>query len=242
LTLVVAAAVLVFLKDPPAEGHSAADAGLSGYLELLRLRELWPIFPLIALTTAASVGIRGLWAGPYLVDVHGAEALLIGEITLFMALAMAAGSFLHGPLDTIFGTRKWVAMASNGIGLAALVWLAAFPVLPLGITTLVLVVIGICGGGYGILLAQGRAFLPPHLMGRGVTLLNFFSIGGTGAMQFATGAVVTAATVPGEPAVAYRWLFAFYAAPLAAALLVYLVSRDAAPERSIDAAPEPAER
>lgn len=242
ITLLVAAAILVFLKDPPAETHSAPNAGLSGYLELLRLRDLWPIFPLISLTTAASVGVRGLWAGPYLVDVHGAEALLIGKITLFMALAMAAGSFLHGPLDTIFGTRKWVAVAGNGLGLAALIWLAAFPVSPLGITTLALIVIGVCGGGYGILLAQGRAFLPPHLMGRGVTLLNFFSIGGTGAMQFATGAVVTAATVPGEPAVAYRWLFVFYAAMLAVALLVYLKSRDAAPERSIEAALEPAQR
>ena len=50
--------------------------------------------------------------------------------------------------------------------------------------------------GYGMLMAHARAFLPPHLLGRGVTLMNFFSIGGVGMMQFATGAVVTANVVP----------------------------------------------
>jgi hypothetical protein len=80
-------------------------------------------------------------------------------------------------------------------------------------------------------MAHARAFMPPHLVGRGVTLMNFFSIGGTGAMQFATGAVVTANAVPGEPAAAYSALFAFYAAILGITLAIYLFSRDAKPER-----------
>ena len=73
----------------------------------------WPIIPLTALNYAPAAGIRGLWAGPYLADVYGADALLIGRATLFMALAMIAGSFLYGPLDTIFRTRKCIAL-DNG--------------------------------------------------------------------------------------------------------------------------------
>ena len=49
-------------------------------------------------------------------------------------------------------------------------------------------------------------------------------------MQFATGGVVTASTVPGEPAAAYEALFWFYAAALAFALVVYLFAQDAKPE------------
>jgi hypothetical protein len=68
-----------------------------------------------------------------------------------------------------------------------------------------------------------------HLTGRGVTLMNFFSIGGVGLMQFLTGGVVTAAAVPGDPAAGYTALFGFYVLMLGLALLIYLFSRDAKP-------------
>ena len=82
------------------------------------MRLLWPIIPLTALNYAPATGIRGLWAGPYLADVYGADSLVIGEVTLFMALAMVAGAFLYGPLDTIFRTRKWVAVGGNSLSRA----------------------------------------------------------------------------------------------------------------------------
>lgn len=233
LTLLVAAAILAFVRDPAVEEGAHASAGFRGYLELIRLPVLWPILPLAALNYAAAAGIRGLWAGPYLDEVYGADALVIGQVTLFMALAMAVGTFIYGPLDTLFGTRKWVAVTGNTLGMAAIAWLAAFPLAGISAATVALVIIGLAGGSFGIIMAHGRAFMPAHLTGRGVTLLNFFSIGGVGLMQFATGAVVTAGTVPGEPAAAYRTLFFFYAGLLAASLLVYLFSRDARPERSV---------
>lgn len=233
VTLATAAAILLFVNDPERPDAEQGDNGFAGYLELLKLRALWPILPLVGLNYAAAAGIRGLWAGPYLADVYGADALLIGQVTLFMALAMVAGSFIYGPLDTLFGTRKWVAVIGNSLGLAALVFVALNPESGIATATLVLVVIGLTGASFGLLMAHGRAFLPPHLTGRGVTLLNFFSIGSVGLMQFATGAVVTASVVPGEPAAAYQALFWFYAAMLAFALLVYLAARDAKPERKI---------
>jgi hypothetical protein len=67
-------------------------------------------------------------------------------------------------------------------------------------------------------------------MGRGITLLNFFSMGTVGIMQFLTGAVATAATVPGKPVVAYSALFGFYALMLGIAVVIYFFSQDARPE------------
>lgn len=227
-TFATAAMLWVIVRDP--EREATEGAGFSGYLELLKLKSLWPIIPLIGLNYAAAVGIRGLWSGPFLAEVHGAEALLIGQVTLFMAVAMAAGSFIYGPLDNIFGTRKWVAVTGNSISIAALTWLAVSPAAAISSVTMAMVLIGVCGGSYGVLMAHGRAFLPAHLTGRGMTLLNFFSIGGAGLMQFATGGVVTAATVPAEPTAAYSVLFAFYAGTLATTVLIYLFSRDVRPE------------
>jgi hypothetical protein len=79
-------------------------------------------------------------------------------------------------------------------------------------------------------MAHARAFVPAHLTGRGVTLMNFFSIGGVGVMQFATGGVVTAYSVPDDPVPGYVALFSFYALAVGAAVLIYLFSRDARPE------------
>ncbi|MGO4843937.1 MFS transporter, partial [Rhizobiaceae sp. 2RAB30] len=77
--------------------------------------------------------------------VYGADALTIGNVTLFMALAMVAGSFLYGPMDTIFRTRKWVAFVGNAAGLAALVGLALYPAMEIAAVTAVLVVVGLFG-------------------------------------------------------------------------------------------------
>jgi sugar phosphate permease len=230
-TLLTALAVALLVRDPAEPGGSSGpSSGFAGYRELLRLRVLWPIIPLTMLNYAPTSGIRGLWAGPYLADVYGADAIVIGQVTLFMALAMVAGSFLYGPLDTIFRTRKWVAAGGNAMSLLALVYLTLVPVPGIVGTTVLFVIVGLCGSSYGLLMAHARAFVPAHLTGRGVTLMNFFAIGGVGAMQFATGGVVTAASVPGSPGSGYAALFGFYVLTLGASLLVYLLARDAKPE------------
>jgi MFS family permease len=239
ITILVALSVLCLVRDPERSAEAkAGGSGFGGYLELMRMPVLWAIIPLTAINYAPAAGIRGLWAGPYLADVYGADTLVIGQVTLFMALGMIAGSFLYGPLDTVFGTRKWVAVGGNVISLAALAFFALNPATTIPTATLTLIIIGIFGMSYGMLMAHARAFFPPHLTGRGVTLMNFYSIGGVALLQFATGGIVTASQVPGEPGAAYGALFAFYAVTLAISLAIYLFSRDASPA-SIAAAPVP---
>ncbi|MGE0281036.1 MAG: MFS transporter, partial [Rhizobiaceae bacterium] len=155
----------------------------------------------------------------------------IGNITFFMALAMVAGNFIYGPLDTLLRTRKWVGVGGTALALAALGYLALNVITDTTTVTILLILIGLAGGAYGLLMAHARAFFPPHLVGRGVTLMNFFTIGGVGIMQFATGAVVSSTADPHNPSGPYAALFGFYFVLLAAALVIYLFSRDARPER-----------
>lgn len=233
LSILTALALFTLVRDPPkAESDSDFAPGFSGFVDTLKLRLLWPIIPLIALNYTAAVGIRGLWAGPYLADVYGANSLMIGNVTLFMALAMTAGAFVYGPLDTIFGTRKWVAVIGNGFSVAVIGWLAVFPVSGISATIVAFILVGLFGSSYALLMAHARAFIPAHLTGRGMALMNFFSIGGVGVMQFLTGAVVTATTVPDMPERAYSALFAFYSLTLGASLIVYLLARDDKPEKN----------
>ncbi|MGB3501187.1 MAG: MFS transporter [Mesorhizobium sp.] len=229
VTVATAAAILAFVRDPKIENHGPSS-GFAGYVELLKLKVLWPLIPITAINYAPPVGIRGLWAGPFLTDVYQATTTTIGHVTLAMALAMVAGNFIYGPLDQIFRTRKWVAIAGNLVSLSALIWLVLRAGQGMWGDAAAFAVIGVAGASYGLLMAHARAFLPPHLTGRGVTLMNFFSIGGVGVMQFATGAVVTSSTVSGDPLAAYTALFTFYAGMLALSIVIYLAVRDAPPK------------
>ena len=231
-TLLVAAALALFVRDPERAEPGETGFGFSGYRELLRIRTIWLLAPLVALGYAPAASVRGLWAGPYLSEVYGADSLAIGQVVLFMALAMVAGALIYGPLDTILRTRKWVAVVGNGLGAAVILVLALDPVPGLTAVTVLFVLLGMFGGTYGLLMAHGRAFLPPHLTGRGMTLLNFFSIGGSAVLQFATGAVYTASYSAADPSAAYRALFWFYEIALAAAIAAYLFVPDAKPEKA----------
>ncbi len=230
VSFVTGFALIAFVRDPEIEKNPRANVGFAGFIEAIRIRKLWPIIPLVGLNYAPSVGILGLWAGPYLADIYGADSLLIGHVTLFMAIAVVTGSFVYGPLDTIFGTRKWVAVAGNTGSVLVVAYLALFPESGITRVTVSMVLIGLFGASYALIMAHARAYLPPHLTGRGMALLNFFSMGTVGVMQFLTGAVATAATVPGKPVVAYSALFGFYALTLGIAVIIYLFSQDARPE------------
>lgn len=232
VTALVALAIMVLVRDPERIDDPDGPAGFAGFIAILRIRALWFIVPLTLVYYAAAGGIRGLWTGPFLDDAYGADALLIGQVTLAMALAMALASFVWGPLDNWLNTRKWVLVSGVAIALAACLFLAVAPLSGIAAVTVALVVIGAACMGYGVLTAHCKSFMPPALIGRGVTLMNFFSIGGVALMQVMTGWLVTVAADPADPVAPYRYLFGFYALTLAAALAVYLFSRDAKPRRA----------
>lgn len=229
-SLLVALAIYWLVQDPVIE--KLDKSGLSGYLSLLKLPVLWPIMLMTLLCYAPVAGIRGLWAGPYLQDMYSASGLVIGQVTLFMAIAMIVGSLAYGPMDRLVNTRKWVVFIGNAIVLTMLLLLIAKPISSINMTTVIFVVIGITGTSYGVLMAHGRAFLPSHLIGRGVTLLNFCSIFGAGVMQFASGQIIEKQDDPSSPE-SYQLLFGVYAVVLGIALVVYLFSRDAKPKTTL---------
>ncbi len=234
VTVLVGALIFFVVRDPKS-ATAKGDGGFGGYLKLLRIPVLWLIIPAIMVHYAAAAGIRGLWAGPYLSDVFGANSLLIGQVTLWMAIAMALGSVAYGPLDTVFNSRKWVAFTGALIGVVALAFLAVNPQSSLTVVTVCLIVIGMSGLGYGVFMAHARAWFPPELTGRGVTLMNFCSIGGVATLQIVSGHVATAYEVPGEPTAGYSALFAFYGIMLALALAIYLAAPDAKPKPAVKA-------
>lgn len=198
-------------------------------MTLFRIRELWPIFPIILGGYMVAAGLRGSWIGPFHEDLFNYDTLEIGRATLYMSIAIALGTLFFGPLDRIFNTRKWVVMAGSLIVLITCIVMAIFiPADPFW-SLVAFVLIGFFGASYAVQMAHGKSFIPVHLTGRGVTLLNFCSIGGAGIFQWLSGPVVEAYTVTNNPKVEYQALFVFYAILVALAMFAYSFAKDAKP-------------
>jgi len=218
ITALVATVLWVVIPDPPrAEAPQGTKARLR---DVLRIRALWWMMPLLFVNYAPAAGLRGLWVGPYMTDTFGADANLVGQATLVMAFAMIAGNFAYGPLDRLFGTRKWVILGGNLLGAAALAVLAIAPALGFWPSAMLLAAVGFFGASFPMLMAHGRSFIPAHLTGRGVTLINLFSIGGVGLLQVASGHLHRM----GDGS--YSLLFGFFALLLLAGCAVYLFATD----------------
>lgn len=224
VTLLVSAALWVFMKDPP----KPEIAGKRGsVLDLLKIKALWFIIPMMFVNYAPAAGLRGLWVGPYGADVFGADTAMIGTMTLVMGLAMVAGNFVYGPMDRIFGTRKWVVFVGNAIGALGCFALGSLGSGPsIWTATALLALVGFCGASFPIMIAHARPFFPEHLTGRGVTLLNLFGIGGVGVMQFVTGRLMDSWEAGKTEVFAYPMLFMFYGVLVCCGLAIYAFSPD----------------
>ncbi len=221
LSAVVAAGIALTVKDP-----AKLESDMRGSVfDLLKMPVLWLILPLMFVHYAPAGAIRGLWIGPYLRDVFDASQSQIGLATLLMGLAMIAGVVMYGPLDRLMGSRKWVNFGGNALTAAAVLTLWAMPQPGMWTAVALMCAVGLFGASFPMMVAHGRSFVPPHLTGRGVTLLNLFGIGGVGLMQFVTGRLHAGAQ-GGDVAAPYVAIFGFFGLALVAGLAVYLFSRD----------------
>ena len=221
ISMAVAIGIWVTVHDP----KRVVTEHKGSVLDLLKEPALWAILPLMLVSYAPSGALRGLWAGPYLRDVFGLSTTQIGQATLIMGAAMITGTFAYGPLDRILNTRKWVILGGNALCTAALVLLCLWVDNSVWLTILLLAVIGFTGATFPVIMAHGRAFVPAHLVGRGVTLLNLFGIGGVGLAQFATGRI-HAGSVEFSPTAPYIAIFAVFAVTLAIGCVIYLFCQD----------------
>lgn len=225
--LLTGIAIFLTVRDPQKPEETPAHGGI---WDLLKIRELWPIFPMVFAGYMVAAGLRGSWIGPFHSDLYQYDTLQIGRATLYMSIAFVLGILFFGPLDRLFNSRKKVVITGNAIVLATCCAMVFnMPATP-WIGTAAFVVTGFFGASYAVQMAHGKAFIPTHLTGRGVTLLNFCSIGGAGIFQWISGPVVETFSSPGTPQSTYEVLFAYYSILTAMALLAYAFSKDARPE------------
>jgi predicted MFS family arabinose efflux permease len=227
-----AALVAIFVREDgidrvhPGAGETMGES-LRGVLEVARLPAFVPLFLMHAMSYSSYVLIVGLWGGPYLTHVYGYGLTARGDLLMLPAISHIIGVVVWGHAERVFGTYKPLVLSgalatAAALGLLAAlgkpapfwlgVWLALFGFLPAYIP---------------VLLAHGRSFLSPHLLGRGMTLFNIGTMGGAFVVQLVSGALIDVfpAQAGVYPVDAYRAVFAAQALGIVVACAAYLTMR-----------------
>lgn len=225
IALTIAIVLFLVLRDPIRDPEEQQQKG--SLLDLLGNRKLLLIFPLMLMCYAPAAGLRGLWAGPYFRDMFNLDQIDLGQVTLVMAGAMALGAFAYGPAERLFGSKKRVILSGNLLVGAGCLTLWAFPQSSWLVSAGLFTAIGFFGASFPALMAHGQLFLPRHLTGRGMTLLNLFGIGGVALMQFITSAMANRlGTNQTATPDFYSQIFLLFAVGTLAGCAVYLFSSE----------------
>jgi MFS family permease len=200
---------------------------LAGVAAVVRLPGFWPIFAMNCIAYSSYVIIVGLWGGPYLTHVYGYGLTTRGELLMLPALGQIVGVVLWGQADRISHNHKALVLCGALASAVALALLAALGKPDPYVLTAWLAVFGLLPAFLPVLLAHGRLVLPPKLLGRGMTLFNIGSMGGTFVVQLVSGALIDLfpAQAGVYPLDAYRLVFAAQAAAIVAASVAYLTVR-----------------
>ena len=190
--LAAAGIIHAIVRDPPALSHpeGANEGGFEALAKIMSIRGLWPIWPIMTLGYGILIAERGLWMGPYLSDVHGLGTIARGNIILLMAAAITLGALACGPLERWTGTRKWLGVLGSGTAAWTLILLALLEKPSLTTVTVLLCLAGLSGMTYSVVMAHIRSYFPDHVLGRGITLANFFCMAGAGLVQAVSGRYV----------------------------------------------------
>ncbi|MCX7931913.1 MAG: MFS transporter [Rhodovarius sp.] len=183
--LLVAAMVREVVPASPARRLRDEMRLVFGFAISPQLRSL---MVLAFVSLAAVLGVRGLWGGPWLMEVKGLSRIEAGHLLLLAAAALVAGPFLAGlaarlcqhPVPLIAAGHLTAAACLGGLLLAA-----PFPS-PL-LDGLLLAGFGIAISCQVVMFALVRSRVAPEFTGRALSAQNMFFFGGAALWQAASG-------------------------------------------------------
>ncbi|SLN39613.1 MFS transporter [Oceanibacterium hippocampi] len=216
---------------PAAAGPASLGEAVQGLVQILKSRPFQRILAMGLVAYAPSMTLIGLWAGPYLADVHGLDRVERGHVLFLMAVASPFGILAFGPLDRLFGSRKRVVIGGALASAGCFALLALLDAPPLAVAVGLFVAATFLQGYQVPLAAHCRASFADHQVGRASTALNLTAIMGVALMQVIASLVIDGMAGPGGPEEgAYQAAFAVVASLILAAMLVYRRADDIPPE------------
>ena len=178
VSLVLAVACWIIVRDRPDTGSAAAaprfdrTVVLTGLLAVLKNRATWPAIVVNTGMAGAFFTFGGLWATPYLVQVHGmARAVATAHLSLWFG-GFAVGCFFIGTLSDRIGRRKPVLIATSHVYAAIwLSWLSGAS-MPPWLSYALFAVMGLVTAGFSLTWACAKEVNPPLLSGMSTSIAN----------------------------------------------------------------------
>jgi predicted MFS family arabinose efflux permease len=209
-SLVVAVAVVVLVpRDdaaPPAPRSPLAE--MAGVLRIGLSRPLRGIIAVALVSLASSLVLRGLWGGPWLMEIKGLNRIDAGQVLGLFTLSLIVGPALIGLVDRRVGRRRDLIAASHIIAAILIALLAAgAPALPVsqafGIAAMparydeaLLVLIGIVLCTQPLIYGMARQMVDVADAGKALAAVNLAFFLGTALLQSATGVIAAAFGLP----------------------------------------------
>lgn len=200
--VVVAALVAVIVPTTQPSGQQRSMA--TEMVSVVRLgvsRAVRGMMILAFVTLAVQLVLRGLWAGPWLMEFKGLSRIEAGNALALFTVAVVVAPVLSGILDRRIGHRRLLLLIFNLLAAVILLLMAlgapgyplavAFgvPYLPARIDTLFLILIGFLVSMQPLLYAMIREVVATDNVGKALSAANLSFFLGTAVMQSATSPV-----------------------------------------------------
>ena len=167
----IALAALRWVAETPT-GKVDRTVWLTGLATVLKNRATWPGFFGNLGLGGAFFAFAGLWAVPYLTQVHGlTRAVAANHVSVYF-IGFAVGSALWGRVSDALGRRKPVMLAVSGAHVLGWgVWLSGVA-LPLSATYALCGLMGLATAGFTLSWAAAKEVNPPQLSGMATSVVN----------------------------------------------------------------------
>ena len=208
----VLVAIAVFVLVPKTDpAHTDDSSPLSQMAEVMRIglsRPLRGVIALALVSLAAALVLRGLWGGPWLMDIKGLSRIETGHDLGLFTLAFIVGPALVGILDRKFGHRRPMLAASHLFAALILMLIAAgaphyfvsnlfgVAAMPAHYDVALLVLFGLAISAQPLLFGMTRQLTDPQNTGKALSAVNLAFFLGAALMQSATGVVAAALGLP----------------------------------------------
>jgi predicted MFS family arabinose efflux permease len=204
-------AVAVFALVPAHVSDAAKPRGILdevwGVFRLGLSRPLRGVVILAFFSLACVLILRGVWGGPWLMNIKGQSRIEAGQVLLLFTLSLIAGPLLIGACDRRFGHRRALVIVCHVIVVVALLAMAAggpggllsqafgAAYLPGRFDAALFVVIGVFSSAQPLLYAITRQAVPGADTGKALSAVNLSFFFGTAVLQAVTGFIVAGWTL-----------------------------------------------
>lgn len=207
LAVLIAGLVLAFVPNTAPDRAASRTTLRKEAREVVRIGfspQVRGVVILAFASFAAVIAVRGLWGGPWLMEIKGLSRVAAGNALLPLTLALVIGPMVYGVLDRRIGRRRAVLAIGHAVGGLALLFAAAggpggifseavgLAFLPAAFDIWAFFILGAAIATQPLIFALARAAVSPDHAGKALAAVNLSFFLGAAVLQGLTSPVAAA--------------------------------------------------